>query len=175
MLSAQYRSPINFSREMIAQAHASLTRLYTARDQMEFLLQHAQERPLNEEEESFVKRIASYADRFDTAMDDDLNTADAMGALFEIVRDANVSLTADSSKEAIKTALDTLMSLCDVLGLLMKKEDSLPAEVEALAAERVQARKDRDWKKSDALRDQLKAMGYTVEDTKEGQKVRKTV
>ena len=175
MLSAQYRSPINFSREMIAQAHASLTRLYTARDQMEFLLQHAQERPLNEEEEAFVKRIASYADRFDNAMDDDLNTADAMGALFEIVRDANVSLTADSSKEAIKTALDTLLSLCDVLGLLMKKEDGLPAEVEALAAERVQARKDRDWKKSDALRDQLKAMGYTVEDTKEGQKVRKTV
>ena len=175
MLSAQYRSPINFSREMIAQAHASLTRLYTARDQMEFLLQHAQERPLNNEEKSFVKRIESYADRFDTAMDDDLNTADAMGALFEIVRDANVSLSADSSKEAIKAALDTLMSLCDVLGLLMKKEDGLPAEVEALAAERVQARKDRDWKKSDTLRDQLKAMGYTVEDTKEGQKVRKTV
>lgn len=175
MLSAQYRSPINFSRDMIAQAHASLTRLYTARDQMEFLLQHAQDRSLSNEEEAFVKRISSYAERFDTAMDDDLNTADAMGALFEIVRDANVSLSSDSSKEAIKTALDTLMSLCDVLGLLMKKEDELPAEVQALASERVQARKDRNWQKSDALRDQLKALGYTVEDTKEGQKIRKTV
>ena len=153
MLSAQYRSPINFSRDMIAQAHASLTRLYTARDQMEFLLQHAQDRSLSNEEEAFVKRISSYAERFDTAMDDDLNTADAMGALFEIVRDANVSLSSDSSKEAIKTALDTLMSLCDVLGLLMKKEDELPAEVQALASERVQARKDRNWQKSDASRE----------------------
>lgn len=175
MLSAQYRSPVNFSREMIAQAHASLSRLYTARDQMNFLLQHAADRAMTEEETAFCARIDSYAERFDTAMDDDLNTADAMGALFEIVKDANVTLSAASAKAAIEHALNTLLSLCDVLGLLMKKADGLPAEIQALADQRAQARKDRNWQLSDELRDQLKALGYTVEDTKEGQKVRKTV
>ena len=175
MLSAQYRSPINFSREMIAQAHASLSRLYTARDQMTFLLEHAQDRPMNEDEQAFAARIKTYGERFDSAMDDDLNTADAIGALFEIVRDANVTLTAESSKAAIETALNALVSLCDVLGLMMKKGGELPADIQALADARVQARKDRDWKKSDELRDQLKALGYIVEDTKEGQKVRKAV
>ena len=175
MLSAQYRSPINFSREMIAQAHASLTRLYTARDQMEFLLQHAAEKELTNEEKALAERMQGYVSRFDNAMDDDLNTADAMGALFEIVHDANVTLTAESSKQAIENALNTLTSLCDVLGLLVKKTNDLPAEIQQMADERAQARKDRDWKKSDELRDALKALGYIVEDTKEGQKVRKAV
>ena len=175
MLSAQYRSPINFSREMIAQAHASLTRLYTARDQMEFLLQHAAEKEQTAEEKALAERMLSYVNRFDSAMDDDLNTADAMGALFEIVHDANVTLTSESSKQAIENALNTLTSLCDVLGLLVKKTSDLPAEIQQMADERAQARKDRDWKKSDELRDALKALGYIVEDTKEGQKVRKAV
>ena len=175
MLSAQYRSPINFSREMIAQAHASLTRLYTARDQMQFLLQHAAEKELTAEEKALAERVQSYINRFDNAMDDDLNTADAMGALFEIVHDANVTLTAESSKQAIENALNALTSLCDVLGLLVKKTNELPAEIQQMADERAQARKDRDWKKSDELRDALKALGYIVEDTKEGQKVRKAL
>ena len=175
MLSAQYRSPINFSREMIAQAHASLTRLYTARDQMEFLLQHAAEKEQTAEEKALAERMLSYVNRFDNAMDDDLNTADAMGALFEIVHDANVTLTSESSKQAIENALNTLTSLCDVLGLLVKKTSDLPAEIQQMADERAQARKDRDWKKSDELRDAPKALGYIVEDTKEGQKVRKAV
>ncbi len=175
MLSAHYRSPINFSRETIAQAHASLTRLYTGRDHLAFLLEHAVQKPETAEEQAFSARLDSYLNRFDTAMDDDLNTADAMGALFEIVRDSNISLTADSSSSVVKKALDLLTSLADVLGLMMKKIDGLPAEVQALADARVEARKNKDWKKSDELRDQLKAMGYTIEDTKEGQKVRKTV
>ena len=175
MLSAQYRSPINFSREMIAQAHSSLSRLYTARDQMTFLLQHAPERELNEDEKAFVQRVQEHVAKFDAAMDDDLNTADAMGAIFELVRDANLNLNAETAKAAIQAALDALLELCDVLGLLMKKTSDLPADIQALADERVQARKDKNWKRSDELRDQLKELGYTVEDTKEGQKVRKTV
>ena len=175
MLSAQYRSPINFSREMIAQAHSSLSRLYTARDQMTFLLQHAPERELSEEEKAFVQRVQEHVAKFDAAMDDDLNTADAMGAIFELVRDANLNLNAETAKAAIQSALDALLELCDVLGLLMKKASDLPADIQALADERVQARKDKNWKRSDELRDQLKELGYTVEDTKEGQKVRKTV
>ena len=175
MLSAQYRSPINFSREMIAQAHSSLSRLYTARDQMTFLLQHAADRDLTEEEKAFAERVSGYVAKFDSAMDDDLNTADAMGAIFELVRDANLTLTAESAKVAIQAALGALNELCDVLGLLMKKAGDLPEDIQALADARVQARKDKNWKKSDELRDQLKALGYTVEDTKEGQKVRRTV
>ncbi len=175
MLSAQYRSPVNFSREMIAQAHSSLSRLYTARDQMNFLLQHAPERELTEEENAFVQRVQEHVAKFDSAMDDDLNTADAMGAIFELVRDTNQNLNAETAKGAIEAALKALTELCDVLGLLMKKAGELPADIQALADARVQARKDKDWKKSDELRDQLKALGYTVEDTKEGQKVRKTV
>ncbi len=176
MLSAHYRSPINFSRDMIAQAHASLMRLYTARDHLRFLLEHAQERELSAEETAFIGRVHENAAHFDEAMDDDLNTADAIGALFSLVQDANVSLTADSAKEAVKTALDTLLGLCDVLGLLMQKaEDTLPQNVQDLVDARAAARKSKEWKRSDELRDEIKALGYIVEDTAQGQKVRKSV
>ena len=176
MLSAHYRSPLNFSRDMIAQAHSSLMRLYTARDQLRFLLEHAKERDLTSEEKAFVERVHENAAHFDEAMDDDLNTADAIGALFSLVQDANVSLNADSAKEAVQTALDTLLSLCDVLGLLMQKaEDTLPENVQALVDARAAARKSKEWKRSDELRDEIKALGYIVEDTAQGQKVRKSV
>jgi cysteinyl-tRNA synthetase len=109
-------------------------------------------------------------------MDDDLNTADAIGALFSLVQDANVSLSEHSAKEAIKGALDTLLSLCDVLGILAQNmDDELPKDIQALVDQRAQARKDREWKLSDTLRDELKDRGYIVEDTAKGQKVRKTV
>ncbi len=175
MLSAHYRSPVNFSKDMIAQAHASLTRLYTARDQFAFLLQAAPERELALEESEFVQRVQKTRERFDQAMDDDLNTADAIGALFELVRDGNVTLNAGSAKGAVKAALDMLLSLADVLGLLLKKGDSLPDEVQQLVDRRAAARKDRDWKMSDTLRDEIKALGYILEDTPQGQKVRRGV
>ena len=172
MLSAQYRSPINFSRELIAQAHASLQRLYTARDNLAFLLKNAKAQPLTEAEKALLARVKEAADRFDAAMDDDLNTADTMGALFEIVREANVGLNAESSKEAVETTLNTLLELCDVLGLLAKKqEDGLPEDIQHLADERAQARKEKNWKRSDELRDQIKAAGYMIEDTPQGQKI----
>ena len=172
MLSAQYRSPINFSRELIAQAHASLQRLYTARDNLAFLLKNAKAQPLTEAEKALLARVKEAADRFDAAMDDDLNTADAMGALFEIVREANVGLNAESSREAVETTLNTLLELCDVLGLLAKKqEDGLPEDIQHLADERAQARKEKNWKRSDELRDQIKAAGYMIEDTPQGQKI----
>ena len=175
MLSAHYRSPVNFSREMIAQAHASLTRLYTARDQFTFLLQSAQDRELNQEESEFVLRAQKAQERFDQAMDDDLNTADALGVLFELVRDGNVTLNAGSAKGAVKAAYDMLLSLTDVLGLLLKKEDGLPEDVRQLVDRRAAARKNKDWKLSDTLRDGIKALGYILEDTPQGQKVRKGV
>jgi len=175
MLSAHYRSPINFSREQIAQANASLTRLYTARDSLRFLQQSAQEKPLTEEEAAFMERVKGYEKRFDDAMDDDMNTADAIGAIFELVKDANVTLTAQSAKAAVDEALRSLKALCDVLGLLARSEEALPEDIQRMVDERAAARKNKDWKKSDELRDAIKAAGYTLEDTREGQKVRKGV
>ena len=112
--------------------------------------------------------------RFDAAMDDDLNTADAMGALFEIVREGNVNLNANSAKAAVQGVLQTLQELCDVLGLLIKPyEEKLPDDVRALADERAAARKNRDWKRSDELRDAIRQLGYAIEDTPQGQKIQK--
>ena len=175
MLSAHYRSPINFSREQIAAAHASLTRLYTARDQMKFLLASAKDAPMTGEEQELVQRIKGYEKRFDEAMDDDLNTADAIGAIFELVKDANVSLTSSSSRAAVEAVLNSFKALTDVLGLVQKSEDALPADIQAMVDERAAARKAKDWKRSDELRDAIKAAGYILEDSREGQKVRKAL
>lgn len=174
MLSAHYRSPVNFSRDMMAQAHAALHRLYTARDHLLFLLKNAPEKPLSDDEAALLARIGEHAARFDAAMDDDLNTADALSAVFDLVKDANVSLNADSGKEAVSRALQALTELTNVLGLLSRKaEDILPADIQAMVNERAQARKDKNWARSDELRDALKAAGYLVEDTKQGQKITK--
>ena len=175
MLSAHYRSPINFSKEQIAAANASLQRLYTARDQMRFLLDKAPERPLDEAETAFTARLKEYEQRFDAAMDDDLNTADAIAVIFELVRDANSSLNEQSAKAAVQAGLDSMKALCDVLGLAQKEADTLPPEIQRMADERAEARKNRDWKRSDELRDAIKAAGYVVEDSREGQKVRKNI
>lgn len=175
MLSAQYRSPLNFSRDQIAQAHASLSRLYTARDQLQFLLNAAPQRELNAEETALLERIAQDEAKFDAAMDDDLNTADALAAIFELVRDANVTLNAQSAQAAVRAALEELLKLTDILGLLMKKPDALPDDIQDMVDRRAAARKVKDWKLSDELRDAIKAAGYILEDTPQGQKVRKEV
>lgn len=174
MLSAHYRSPVNFSRDMIAQAHSSLQRLYAARDRMAFLLDNAASAPLTETEEQLLNRVQESINRFDAAMDDDLNTADAMGALFEIVKDANVTLTENSSKEALEKTLSALQALCDVLGILTKPYVmELPENVQQLVDARSQARKEKNWQRSDEIREELKALGYQVEDTAKGQKISK--
>ena len=175
MLSAHYRSPINFSREQIEAANASLNRLYTARNSLRFQIEKGEDRSLNTEETAFTERLKRYEKRFDEAMDDDMNTADALGAIFELVKDANVTLQQGSSREAAKAALNSLEAICDVLGLLSKKEDELPEEIAALVKERAEARKNKDWARSDELRNQIVSAGYILEDTKQGQKVRKDV
>ena len=174
MLSAHYRSPINFRRDMVAQAHASLQRLYTARENLLFLKKNAPDKALTADEEALLTRVKEYADRFDAAMDDDLNTADALGAIFEIVKDANVSLNQQSGKAAVEGVLKTLLEMTGVLGLLMKEaEEGLPAEIQQMADERAQARKEKNWKRSDELRDALAAAGYLVKDTPQGQSITK--
>ncbi len=175
MLSAHYRNPINFSEDQISAAHAGLSRLYTARDQLRFLRDKAPDRELNEDEKAFAARLKEYEARFDAAMDDDLNTADAIGAIFELVRDANSTLSAESARGAVEAALSSFASLCGVLGLVQKESDALPAEIQQMIDERAAARKAKDWKRSDELRDAIKAAGYILEDTPQGQKVRKNV
>ena len=175
MLSAHYRSPINVGREQIEAAHARLNRLYTARNSLRFQIENGEDRPLNAEEEAFVERLKSYEKRFDDAMDDDMNTADALGAIFELVKDANVTVREGVSRKAAKAALDSLEAICDVLGLLSKTEDALLEEIAALVRERAEARKNKDWARSDELRNRIVSAGYILEDTKQGQKVRKDV
>ena len=175
MLSAHYRSPINFSREQIEAANASLNRLYTARNSLQFQIENGEDRPLNTEETAFIERLKTYEKRFDEAMDDDMNTADALGAIFELVKDANVTIQQGSSRKAAKAAMNSLEAICDVLGLLSKKEDELPEEILKLVRERAEARKNKDWVRSDELRNQIVSAGYILEDTKQGQKVRKDV
>jgi len=175
MLSAHYRSPINFSRDQIEAANASLNRLYTARNSLRFQIENGEDRSLNQDEDAFVDRLKTYEKRFDDAMDDDMNTADALGAIFELVKDANVTIQPGASKKAAEAALNSLEAICDVLGLLSKKEDELPEEIAVLVKERAEARKNKDWARSDELRNQIVSAGYILEDTKQGQKVRKDV
>ena len=175
MLSAHYRSPINFSREQIEAASTSLNRLYTARDQLRFLQEHCEEKPLTPEEEAFLERVKGYENRFDQAMDDDLNTADALGAVFELVKDANVTLTEQSAREAVTRTLESLKAICGVLGILTREEEAIPAEIQQMIDERAEARKNKNWARSDELRNAIQAAGYILEDTKQGQKVRKDV
>ncbi len=175
MLSAHYRSPINFSRDQIEAANASLNRLYTARDHLRFQIENAEEKVPTPEEEAFIERLKGYEQQFDAAMDDDLNTADALGAIFEMVRDANGFVQPGVSKQTAVRAMESLKAVCGVLGLLTKEEDGLPEEVAKMVQERAEARKNKDWKRSDELRDAIRNAGYILEDTKQGQKVRKDV
>lgn len=175
MLSAHYRSPINFSRELIQQAASSLERLYGARDQLSFQLQSAVERAPQGEETAFMQEADAALDKFNAAMDDDLNTADAIGALFELVREIFKLPQGGVSRAAITHGQARMRTMTDVLGLLMKQTDELPADIRAMVEERAAARKEKNWKRSDELRDAIKAAGYTLEDTAAGQKVRLTV
>ncbi len=175
MLSAHYRSPVNFSREMIEQAASSLERLYIARDQLAFLLASAQDREPNETEAAFMAGCDQAVEQFHQAMDDDLNTADALSVIFELVREIHKLPQGGASQKAIAYGQKTLAGLTEVLGLLAKQEDATSPEVQAMVEERARARRDKDWKRSDELRDAIKAAGYILEDTPAGQKVRKGV
>ena len=173
MISAHYRSPVNFSKEMIEQSKAALDRLYTARDNWTFLLDHAPERELNEAEQALIAKGREAVAKFDEAMDDDLNTADAIGAIFELVKEGNLAITADTARAAIKSTLSTLKEMTDVLGILSRENDAIPDDIKALVEQRKQARAEKNWAESDRLRDEITARGFVLEDTPKGAKVRR--
>ena len=172
MLSAHYRSPLNYSRESLEQAQAALDRLYTARDNLDFLCENGEDGPMTAEEQKVADSLPTFRERFQTAMDDDLNTADAMGVLFDLVRTVNTALEGKPTKALAEACRAMFRELIDVMGLLYarKKADSLDEKVEAMIAARQQARKEKNFAEADRIRDELKAMGIELMDTPQGVK-----
>ncbi len=169
MLSAHYRSPLNFSGELMEAAKNGLERIVTAADHLRFLIQNAQTTPLQESEKEAFEKIQEYAESFENAMDDDFNTADAAAAVFELVKHANTTAGGESSKEYLQGLLDMLVKLTDVLGIIVeKKEELLDADIEALIAERQAARKEKNFARADEIRDELLERGIILKDTREG-------
>ena len=173
MISAHYRSPVNFSDKMIEQAQTALERLYNARDNWIYALDHAQDRPLNEQEAAFVEQLPKFREAFIEDMDDDLNTASAIGRLFDLVKQGNTVISADTARSAISAALDLLNELTGVLGILRRENDAIPEEIQQLVEQRTAARAAKNWAESDRLRDEIAAKGFVVEDTREGAKVKR--
>ncbi len=174
MVASHYRSPINYSVEIIEQCKAALERLYTCRENLEFLLENAAAGE-QEGDAALREKFNSREAQFIAAMDDDLNTADAISALFDLAKDINTSLNAQTapSKEICQYALDLYNKLAGVLGLLyVKNDNSLDAEIEALIARRTKARAEKDWATADRIRDELKARHIVLEDTPQGIKWR---
>ncbi len=171
MLSAHYRSPLNFSREMMDGAKASLDRILTAMDHLRDCLAAATERELTDTETAELAAFDALREKFEAAMDDDFNTADAISAVFEMVKRANITVTKESAAAYIRSVKELLEKLLEVLGIhAERKEESLDARVEALIEERQTARKEKNYARADEIRAELTAMGILLEDTKEGVK-----
>ncbi len=175
ILSAQYRSPLNYSRESLTQAQAALERLYTAVENLEFLEKNGASGELTAQEKEFVASFDGYRTRFLEAMDDDLNTADAIGVLFELVRSINTAVEQTPTAALAKACLGMILEFSDVLGLLYnrKKADDLDSKVEALIEARQEARKNKNFAEADRIRDELKDMGIELMDTPQGIKWKK--
>ncbi|MBP5459573.1 MAG: class I tRNA ligase family protein, partial [Clostridia bacterium] len=172
MISSHDRLPINYSLDIIEQCRGSLDRLYNCRDNLAFALGNAPEGALDE---ALKGELDAHREKFISAMDDDLNTADGIAAIFELVRDVNTKVLTDgTSKETIQYAADLFAELTGVLGLLYERnaagEESLEEEVERLIEERTAARKNKDFATADKIRDDLKARGIILEDTPQGVK-----
>lgn len=171
MLSAQYRNPLNYSKESLIQAQNALERLYTAMDNLDFLMKNGAEGEVTEAEKAFIGTFDGYRQRFDDAMDDDLNTADAIGVLFELIRAVNTAVEAGPTQAFAKACKDMITEFTDVLGLLYNREaDDLDSQVEAMIEARQAARKAKNFAEADRIRDALKDMGIELMDTPQGVK-----
>ncbi|WP_195238538.1 cysteine--tRNA ligase [Romboutsia sp. 1001285H_161024_C4] len=171
MLSAHYRNPVNFSDEMLAQAKAGLERLYNAKEKLEFTIENLKEGSLTEGEKDLVSELNSYRYKFINAMEDDLNTADAISAIFELSKFINTNVNENSSLEFAKLCLDEFNELTSVLNIVNKKNDDiLDEEIENLIQKRVDAKKNKDYKLADEIRQELLERGIILEDTRQGTK-----
>lgn len=174
MLSAHYRSPLNFSDELMEAARNGLERIKNTAKNLDFILKNPANRPsgyTDKEDKNFAKPFVS---RFEEAMDDDCNTADAISVIFELVREINSSVKEDTSVAFAKAAYEALKTLCDVLGLIIEDNDILDSDIEALIEERQAARKAKNYARADEIRAQLLEKGIILEDTREGVKWRRS-
>ena len=171
MLSAHYRSPLNFSHELMESAKSSYERICNAVDNLSFLIENAKTEGMSEAEKEKAKELEGFTQKFDAAMDDDINTADAFASVFDLVRFANSEVNGDSSKEFAQAVKDEILLLGDILGMIFeKKAEVLDSDIEALIEERQAARKAKNFARADEIRDQLAGMGITLLDTREGVK-----
>ncbi len=171
MLSSHYRNPVNFSDELLSQSKAGLERLYNAKERAEFIISNLQESSITEDEKSLVEELNSYRTKFVNAMEDDINTADAISAIFELSRFINTNVSDKSSLEFAKKCLDEFNELTSVLNIVNKKQDDiLDEEIENLIQKRVEAKKNKDFKLADDIRQELLEKGIILEDTRQGTK-----
>jgi cysteinyl-tRNA synthetase len=173
MLMSHYRSPLNYSGDILIQAKGALERMKTLLDNLRFLHDNGGD-SLSASEAAFVAALPSYRDRFVEALDDDFNTADGVAVIFELVREANARTASDKtpSKALAGEILKVFEELTGVLGLFYGEDEnkSLAEEVEALIAARQAARKDKNWAEADRIRDRIKELGILLEDTPQGVK-----
>lgn len=169
LISSHYRSPINYSLDIIEQCKSALERLYTCRDSLDFAIKNAAEET-KENDTELIAELDKRREQFINAMDDDLNTADGLAAIFELTKDINTKiLDHDVSKAVCEHAAKLYDELCNVLGILYnRKENTLDSDIEALVEKRQEARKNKDWATADKIRDELKAKGIILKDTPQG-------
>lgn len=169
MLNAHYRSPLNFSAELMEASKNALDRIITCVEQLKHLLETAPKTDMTETEEKFKEEVQGFVKKYEEAMEDDFNTADAIAAIFELVKFANTKADGKSTETFVTYLLDTIVHLSDVMGLLVNKEaEVLDEDIERLIAERQAARKEKNFKRADEIRDELAAMGIILKDTREG-------
>ncbi len=174
MLSAHYRSPLNFSAELMESAKTSLERILTAAENLKFLSKNAGNETLTDEERDLLDKSEEYVQGFEKSMDDDFNTADAIASVFDLVKFINTTADGSRSREYLDSLYKTLFRLTDVLGIIIdKKEEILDEDIEALIEKRQAARKEKNFALADQIRDELLAKGIILEDTREGVKWKK--
>lgn len=172
MLSAHYKTPVNFSFDILKQTQSGLNRLYNTKENLLYLLDKAKDKDLKEDEKEFINSLSKYREEFKNAMEDDINTANAVSTIYDLSKDINSNVNENSSKEMIKKSYEMYMELNGVLGLLTKeKEDEiLEDEILELIEKRQEARKNKDFALADKIRDDLLDKGIVLEDTREGVK-----